>query len=117
MRVKILLVSLCFVLSLPAAAVNWNFLRFSPTRHFTDQDWALMRTAGQEALADAADGDTEGWSNPDTGAFGTIQPVNTYQIQGMTCRLTEVYNNAGGASGTSRFDFCKQADSTWTLRQ
>jgi hypothetical protein len=28
-----------------------------------------------------------------------------------------IYNNAGGASGTSRFTFCKQPDGDWRVAQ
>ena len=115
MHTRAIIVGLGLILSTPVLAVNWGFLQYSPTSHFTEQDWELLRQAGRQALENAADGDTEGWRNPDTGAFGTIQPLNTTQNQGRTCRRTELYNNAGGASGTSRFNFCKQADSTWQL--
>lgn len=115
MRTRLLLVGLGLILSLPTTAMNWRFLRHAPVSHFTEQDWELMRTAGQEALTDASDGDTVGWRNPDTGAFGTIQPLKTYQVEGTTCRRAEVYNNAGGVSATSRFDFCQKDEGTWGL--
>ncbi len=111
------MIGLGLLLSLPASAVNWNFLKFSAVNQFTDQDWELLRQAGREALSNGADGDTEGWNNPETGAYGTIQPLNTKQSRGMTCRRTEIYNNAGGRSGTSRFNFCKQEDGTWRVAQ
>ena len=66
-------------------------------RSFAD----LLREAGRKALMSVADGDIEGWSNPDTGAYGTIQPQSTEERGGRTCRRTLIYNNAGGASGTS----------------
>jgi surface antigen len=117
MRTKVLVVGLGLVLSLPVSAVNWNFLRYAPTNHFTEQDWELLRQAGREALAQGADGDIQGWNNPDTGAYGTIQPLDTTEREGMTCRRVVIYNNAGGASGTSRFTFCKQEDGTWRVAQ
>ncbi len=115
MCAKILLVALGLLVSAPIVAMDWSFLRHAPVSHFTDKDWDLMREAGREALANAPDGDTVEWSNPDTAAFGTIQPLNTYESEGTTCRRTEVHNNAGGVSGTSRFDFCQQADGNWQV--
>ena len=115
MHTKVFVVGLGLVLSLPISAVEWNFLRYSPTNHFTEQDWELLQQAGREALANGADGDIRGWSNPDTGAYGTIQPLDTTEREGMTCRRAVVYNNARGASGTSRFTFCKQEDGSWRV--
>lgn len=115
MRYKLLLAGLGLALSLPAAAVNWNFLEYSPASHFTEKDWDLMRQTGREALDKAPDGATRGWNNPETGAFGTIQPLNSYEAGGSSCRRTEIFNSAKGTSGTSRFDFCKQADGSWKV--
>lgn len=112
---KVWLLGAGLLVSLPVAAMNWGFLKHTPVSHFTEQDWELMRAAGREALANAPDGETVGWSNPDTGAFGTIQPLKTYKARGTTCRRTEVYNNAGNASGTSRFDLCQQEDGSWQV--
>ena len=112
---KLLVTSLGLALSLPVAAMNWGFLEDAPAGHFTDGDWSLMGKTTQEALDQAADGDTRGWNNTKTGAFGTIQPLNTYDRDGVTCRLTEIFNSAKGAIGTSRFDFCKQPDGSWKV--
>lgn len=105
------------LLAVPLAvnAANWRFLKHSPASKFTDQDFALFTSAGQEALNEAPDGDTRGWNNPDTGAFGTVQPLSTYEADGSTCRKVEIFNSAGGFSATSRFDFCKQPDGTWKV--
>jgi len=99
----------------PATAVNWNFLQYGPANYFTAEDWELLRQAGRGALDQAADGDTRGWNNPDTGAFGTVQPLDTIERDGSICRRTEVYNNAKDASATTRFEFCKQPDGTWKI--
>ncbi len=115
MRATALSLLIGLAVSFPATAVNWNFLEYGPASHFTPEDWELLRKAGREALDQAADGDTRGWNNPATGFFGTLQPLNTYEKDGASCRRTEVYNNAKDASGTTRFDFCKQPDGTWKI--
>ncbi len=115
MRNKLLLAGLGLALSLPAAAVNWDFLEYSPASYFTEKDWDRMTETGQEALDQAPDGDPRGWNNPETGAFGTIQPLNSYEAGGSNCRRTEIFNSAKGTSGTSRFDFCKQEDGSWKV--
>ncbi len=115
MRKMIIPLALGLSVSLPTMAVNWSFLKYSAVSQFTEQDWELLRKTGREALDNAPDGDTRGWNNPETGAFGTIQPLHSYQDKGLSCRRTEVFNNARSTSGTSRFDFCKQKDGSWKV--
>jgi surface antigen len=115
MRKITIALGLGLVLSTHASAVNWGFLQFSPTNHFNEQDWELLRQTGREALENGVDGDIQGWRNPETGAYGTVQPLDTTQNRGRTCRRTVLYNNAGGASGTSRFTFCRDDDGTWQV--
>lgn len=112
---RILVAGLFLALSLPASALNWAFLQYSPVTQFTDQDWELLRQAGEKALESGADDEIERWSNPATGASGSIQPLETTQKEATTCRLTVISNSAGGASGTSRFTFCRQDDGTWRV--
>jgi surface antigen len=115
MRASVSLATLVLCLSTSAGAVNWNFLEYSPVSQFTEKDFELLRQTAQAALEQAPDGDTRGWRNPDSGAFGTVQPLDTYPAQGTTCRRVEMFNSAGGASGTSRFKFCRQEDGTWKV--
>ena len=115
MLMRVIPAALGFALSLPAAAVNWGFLEDAPVARFTDGDWALLEETSQKALDEAADGDTHGWNNPESGAFGTIQPLDSYERDGSRCRRTEIFNSAKGAFGTSRFDFCKQPDGSWKV--
>jgi surface antigen len=102
-------------LPLVVNAANWRFLQHSPASQFTEKDFELFTSSGEEALDEAPDGDNRGWKNPDTGAFGTVQPLSTYEAHGTTCRKVEIFNSAGGFSATSRFDFCQQADGSWKV--
>jgi surface antigen len=115
MRATPILLTACLAFSLPAAAVNWNFLQYGPAGQFTDEDWEQLRQAGRGALDSAADGETRSWNNTATGASGTVRPLDTYQRDGSTCRRAEVFNSAGDASATTRFDFCKQPDGSWKI--
>ena len=67
---RVIPAALGLALSLPAVAVNWGFLEDAPVARFTDRDWALMEETSQKALDEAADGETHGWNNPESGAFG-----------------------------------------------
>jgi surface antigen len=117
MSTKVLIAGLLLLISLPAVALNWRFLQYSPVTQFTDQDWDLLRQAGEKALERGADGEIARWSNPATGASGSIQPLDTTDREGATCRLTVVSNSAGDASGSSRFTFCRQDDGAWRVAQ
>jgi len=111
MRNMIIPIAIGLSISMPAPATNWSFLEDTAVSQFSEQDWELFSKAGREALEEVPDGDTRGWNNPETGAFGTIQPLNSYQYKSMKCRRTEFFNSARSASGTSRFDLCKQEGS------
>jgi surface antigen len=117
MSTKVLVAGLLLLISLPAVALNWRFLQYSPVAQFTDLDWDLLREAGKTALESGADGETARWSNPATGASGAIQPLSTTQRDGATCRLTVISNSVGGSSGTSRFTFCRQEDGSWRVAE
>lgn len=114
---RLFVASLVLVFSLPVSAINWVFLQFSPASSLTSQDWDILRQAIQNAMTRRADGDIEGWSNPASGAYGTVQPLDTTEREGTTCRRAVIYNNAGGSGGTSRFTFCKQSDGNWRVAQ
>ena len=45
---KIVLCSGLLVTAMPAKSVNFRFLDFSPVRHFTDEDWRLLRETGDD---------------------------------------------------------------------
>ncbi|HOP15939.1 MAG: hypothetical protein H6956_06125 [Chromatiaceae bacterium] len=102
-------------LSLPVAAGNLNFLKDGPVGKFTDRDWEMMQETTRTALDNAPDGETVSWSNSDSGASGTIRPLETYDMDGMRCRRTELSNSAGGLSGNSQFDYCQQTDGVWKI--
>jgi len=42
--------------------------------------------------------------------YGTATPLKTTKEKGMTCRLLEITNQAGGLSGRSELTFCKTKD-------
>ena len=102
-------------LSLPVWAGNLNFLKNGPVSKFTDGDWKIMQETTRSALDDAPDGEAVGWSNPESGASGTIRPMDSYDMDGMRCRRTELFNSAKGLSGNSQFDYCRQADGAWKI--
>jgi surface antigen len=92
---------------------NLGFLHDAPASYFTERDWELVKGAVEDALRDAADGETVDWNNPDSGHLGTVTVLKTTQQQGMTCRTLKIYNEVESRSGDSYHRFCQQADGSW----
>ena len=115
MRTLIALLSIA-LLALGAGATlasNVTFMRNSPLSKMTSDDLALMRTTMRESLDKGADGTSQRWENPATGASGVVTPLKSYQREGVACRTVEIFNEAQGFSGRTRHDFCKQPDGAW----
>lgn len=104
------------VLSAPLFASNLWFAKDMPISQMNDADIAIMSSAIEETLTNAADGVTQRWSNPDTGAGGTMTPLSTSQESGSLCRQLQIENKAGGKSARSVLDYCQQADGSWKMQ-
>lgn len=101
-------------MALPAAASSeLRWLNDSPVRFFTDKDWELSNAARDRALEDSADGETVEWSNEESGSYGSVTPLSRVERDGLTCREAQIVNHARGRDGTSRFEFCQDADGRW----
>ena len=117
---RIYLVSRLFALfviaiavTVPANAAGLYFLSNSPSAHFTDEDRALFRTAAEDALENAADGEKKTWGNPDTGARGVITLLASVddEIYGV-CRRVRVSNEARGRKRSGVYKACKATNGT-----
>jgi len=110
-RTRILLVGAWIALGAGgAAAQNLGFLQDSPVARMNREDTAMLARNYQQALESLPDGHTNAWTNPKTGSSGTATPLKTTKDKGMTCRLLEMTNHAGGMSGRSEWTFCKTKD-------
>jgi surface antigen len=108
---------LAHVAILPASvwAFNTSFLRDATLTRFTATDWTMFRETIDKALNDNADGVAAQWNNASSGSSGEITPLNTREVNGMTCRDTRLVNRAQGLSSTNTFLLCKTADGEWTM--
>lgn len=82
-------------------------------RYLRGNDTERAATAEQQALSQGGPID---WSNPETGARGSVQPQRTYlNNAGQTCRdythTIYVQGQAESARGTA----CRQPDGSWAL--
>lgn len=102
-------------ISLPALSANWYWLKDTPLEAFTDSDWTMLKQTGTDVLENGADKTTVLWVNEETGHSGTITPLMTKEINGLTCRKTKFFNSADDKTGSASFKVCKQADGEWKI--
>lgn len=67
------------------------------------------------AFETAPTGTTSSWNNPDSGNYGTVTPVRTYQSQGTDCRDFQQTTYVGGQPSTTYGTACRQPDGTWRI--
>ena len=98
-----------------AWAFNTTFLRDAPLAYFTDKDWTLFKDALDQALNNGADGVATRWNNPSSGSSGEVTPLDTRQVNGMTCRDARIVSSAQGLTAQGQYLLCKAADGEWTI--
>lgn len=97
----------------PAMAFNYGFLRKSVLERLTPEDIAIGTKVTREALDSNEDRE---WSNPATGASGTIRILGTVDVGSRTgCRRTRLEVTAGGRSGAGNYTLCKTASGAWNF--
>jgi surface antigen len=101
--------------SAAGAQSNLRFLKDAPIEKMTREDLAILLKASNDTLSRNADGETSGWTNPKTGASGTVTPLRTFTRQGMKCREARYTNHAGGFNGDGTYTLCRVASGDWKL--
>jgi surface antigen len=79
-------------------------------------DQLAMQQNAQYALEYTRTNQSTGWRNPDSGNYGSITPVETYQTTaGQYCR--EYYQTVvvGGAQQQAYGTACRQPDGSWKI--
>ena len=107
---KMITYVLTFVLvifSLPALSANVAFLYDTPAQYFNTQDWKMLETTADYALNKLPNGNIAKWQNPKTGNSGLLEPLNTIQKYGTTCRALQITNYAKYRKDQYVFMFCK----------
>ncbi len=95
-------------------AQGWSgLLSDTPLSRFSDEDLSIFEAAVTEALESRPDGSSIPWENPNTGASGSVTPLNTERRDQRECRLLDIINRAEGRSGSARFWFCRNPDGIW----
>jgi surface antigen len=77
-----------------------------------------MQRTTQGALETLPSRQTSEWRNPDTGNYGTVTPVRSYQSgSGQNCREYQQTITVGGRTEQGYGTACRQPDGTWKIVQ
>lgn len=79
-----------------------------------DRQYASQAT--QNALEYTPSGKTTTWNNPDSGNYGSVTPVETYQTaSGQDCREFETTITVDGKTEVAKGTACREPDGTWRI--
>lgn len=78
-------------------------------------DIAYAEQTNQRALETAKINQAVSWRNPDTGNYGTITPVRTYQSGNSYCREFQQTIVVGGQTENAYGTACRQPDGSWKI--
>lgn len=98
-----------------ALAQPFQLLGGAPLSRMTDKDIALYSAALRKALDEGKNGETHEWSNPETGASGTIQPTRDFARGDSKCRDVFTDTRAKGRREKGTWPFCQEADGSWQI--
>ena len=98
-----------------AHGFNLNYLKFSPVRDFTEQDWKMAKAATRQALEKTEVGEAVSWENPETGNSGESKTIKVYSKGKILCKDVEIINRSQTLEGKARYGFCKQSDGEWKV--
>lgn len=94
-------------------AFNYRFLQSSVLDRLTPADIEIGTRATGEALESGEDGE---WSNPATGARGTVRILGTVDVSGHKgCRRVRLDVTAGGRSGGGNYTLCRTPKGAWNF--
>ncbi len=106
----LLLAGLALAAVLPANA-QVNPYRSSAGAGLAASDFKMQDTAARRLLSynNVQDGRSENWSNPRTGANGTITILNSFKKQDMLCRKVEFASQTKGRQEPrkTQIDWCQ----------
>ncbi|MEJ2199490.1 MAG: RT0821/Lpp0805 family surface protein [Desulfuromonadaceae bacterium] len=79
-------------------------------------DQLIMQRNAQYALEYTRTNQATTWRNPDSGNYGTITPIETYQTtQGQYCREYSQTVTIGGQPQRAYGTACRQPDGSWLI--
>jgi len=79
------------------------------------EDKKRMQYSTQQALENAPSGHVVKWRNPDSGHYGYVTPVRTYQEYGEYCREFTQEVVIGGQKQKAYGKACRRPDGQWQI--
>jgi surface antigen len=81
-----------------------------------ERDKRLAAEAAQRALETGPTGNPVSWKNPDSGHYGTVTPMKTYQTaSGSYCREYQTTVIVDGKQEAGYGTACRQPDGSWKI--
>jgi surface antigen len=115
MRRVLLVAAAALLASGNATAFNLSFLGDSVVQRLTRADARMLNAAVQAALAAEHEGAEQHWSNPETGASGSVKFRRAFQRGDAPCRSLQIRTTAQATTAGGIYELCRQADGTWTF--
>lgn len=92
------------------------FVGNSVGRSLDAADRLYAERAAHDAFEYSRAGSVSSWRNPDTGHYGTVQPLRTYQTPaGRYCREYQQTVTVGGRTQRAYGTACRQPDGSWEI--
>jgi len=113
MKHRLIILTITALLSSAATAQNIGFLSKGPIAYLNDDDKAILSETLNQALENAADGDSVTWENPKTGHNGRIEILDTHEDYDTTCRTLRTHTSAAGREGGGVYRLCLADDKSW----
>lgn len=79
------------------------------------KDRQYQQQSYQHAMESGRSGQVEAWRNPDSGAYGSITPIKTYQSNERYCREFRQTVTIGSKQEESVGRACRNPDGTWAI--
>jgi surface antigen/uncharacterized lipoprotein NlpE involved in copper resistance len=117
-RYRLTLGALLLAVQIPLALATSGLvgvLKGSPFASFTESDYAQFFASVTKVADGPVGGPSADWSNPDTGAAGTVQSVRAFERPEGDCRDLGGTNTARGRTEQFRVTVCKAKDGSWRL--
>ena len=115
MRRMLLVAAAGLLASSSVTAFNLSFLGDSVIQRLTSADARMLNAAVHAALTAEQEGAEQHWSNPETGASGSVKFRRTFQRGGTSCRSLQIRTTAQATTAGGVYELCRQADGTWTF--
>ncbi len=113
MKHRLIILTITALLSSAATAQNIGFLSKGPIAYLSDEERTLLSETLNQALENAADGESVTWENPKSGHNGRIEILDTHEDYDTTCRTIRTHTSAAGREGGGVYRLCRADDESW----